>query len=282
MPPTVLLTKTARKEPIRTDTSLVETVRTYCPSTRKASIGDLKAELKIAIRDAKQRADKDGCAPFVAFLPSEEALRYSHNYKSSAFARQIEQMQKMLPTDIPMIVGMNAFVREGLTLINNGYLFTANELASLPKKSHPFPDSVVVNDFHKNTYSRFQKNPLRRLPFYVFDKMMRVRGSKSERDETPFPSINLKNASGISQAFELRICADVVAEPVLPDSNTILLVPACSLHIEKIPSFARGYRAMAVNDSHFGVNYVANEKCAHARLHELRGASWHLDSFTLR
>jgi hypothetical protein len=236
-----------------------EILRAYCPELVKERMSAIKTDLAYSIRHAKEQADKTGNSPLLAFVPGEEAFRAYHNHKKSSFERQVDFMQKMLPPDMPFIVGMSALVRDGLKPIILSCLFTRNEQVFLPTRRHPASDADIVREFYEEVYLPFMKGKHFKLPLALFDFRKSISGRLLEWSGKKSPMIEVKGPSnGQSQQFELRICSDIRAKPANTDKDAILLLPASNIVASRVADYSENYKAIIINDSMNGVNYFLN------------------------
>jgi len=199
------------------------------PSSRNLAIEVFQIKVENIIKKVRTDADRAGTATPAIILFSETSLQYVFNITSDEIQRAIVKMQQKMPSDIDIAVGFSVFEWRGNLPQNRGYLFTSEKMRTSFKRQ----------------CTSFDSNALSYANFSLYKKAWMKKGRKMERKQKKFATIKLNN----NLRVELRVCFDVITEPIVPKPSTLTIVPAHDIDPMDASSLSENRYKVVINDS---------------------------------
>jgi len=186
----------------------------------------------------KQASDERGIGTPAVILFHEGTLKqYVFDITQAEVVAVVEKMQKLLPSDQWAAVAFSVLQTNYDGEISNmGYLFTREGQPGFQAKRE-----WSLNGDGINMGNYCEKNNLflqLRIQKWELD------GERLSNSKTPFLSAQAPNG----QRFEVRVCRDVVAMPLIKDKEQITLVMAEGLPPEDLMGFVTFRKGVIVND----------------------------------
>lgn len=199
------------------------------PSVRNLAIENFQTKVEGIIKKVRIDADRTGTATPVIILFSETSLKYVFNINPNKIHQAITNIQQKMPSDIDIAVGFSVFEHMSGLSQNRGYLFTAKERRTSFKRRCTYFDVKALS------YAGLSK----------YERVWLDKGSEMEGKGKKFASIQLNN----NLRVELRVCFDVKAEPIVPKTTTLTIVPAHNLDPRSASRLSSNRQKVVINDS---------------------------------
>jgi hypothetical protein len=222
------------------------------PTSYSRSFNHIRTLIDSIIQNEKTISFKLGYATDNVILFSENALKYRYNLSSSDVLRTINRIQNVLPKDNFFCIVFSVFQKFDGKPRNVGYMFTKEDVKISPKR--------LCSDYDKYTLeTNFKKYKNGIFEYERHIKKWTAEGSYfSKETQTEFPYIKTPK----NTYLELRICYDVMAEPIYLNKDTITLVPAYNIDSADLIGLSKNRKAVIVNDGGDDEFLALKNKCS--------------------